>query len=67
VARAPHILLGVEPDANTKVIIHSFHDLARKQQQNNLRLNKLGRRLEAAKKEMLARRRQRAKFAKTSY
>ncbi len=57
VARAPYQLLGVDQDAGTSTIFSSFHQQARNERNDSLRLNKKGRRLAAAKNEMLARRR----------
>jgi hypothetical protein len=61
VTRAPDQLLGVDHDAGTGTIFHAFYQQMREERNDGLRLNKKGRRLTAAKNEMMLRRRKKGR------
>jgi hypothetical protein len=61
VKQAPHELLGVDGDAGTSTIFHTFMEKMKVERNDNLKLNKKGRRLAAAKNELMARRRRQKK------
>ncbi len=57
VLQAPYQLLGISADAGTSTIFYKFQEKAKEQRGDDLKLNKNGRRLQAAKNAMLAQRR----------
>jgi hypothetical protein len=57
VTRAPYELLGVDLEAGTSTILNSFYKRVKAERDDALKLNKNGRRLTAAKNEMMSRRR----------
>ncbi len=57
VFQAPYELLGIDKNAGTGTIFRSFHQQAKQEQGENLKFSKKGKRLAAAKNEMLMQRR----------
>lgn len=57
VLQAPCQLLGISADAGTSTIFYKFQEKAKEQRGDDLKLNKSGRRLQAAKNAMLSQRR----------
>lgn len=57
ILRAPHEFLDVDTEAGTSTIMNSFFEKVKTERHSNMRLSKHGRRITAAKNEMMARRR----------
>lgn len=57
VFQAPYELLGIDKNAGTGTIFRSFHQQAKQEQGDNLKFSRKGKRLAAAKNEMLMQRR----------